>query len=224
VTPAAALALALISSPLPLSGQSREAELYGTYGGDPMYSVLPPGSIPAIVEPEFVSGADANGQMSPHEPVLGVIVNGEALDGVMKGRRLEIIPSVQTTWNRWTLEHPEAKLLEKDEEIRSSRYQGYFDDPDRTGMFRANWLRDRMPGKELVHGITRGPHAIAVSDFGLGPSDTLGVDLGGEAITVIRGPDGGVRAYLKETSEEIPVRPAYWFAWSSFYPNTLVAD
>jgi hypothetical protein len=151
-------------------------------------------------------------------------VTGEALDGAMKGRRLEVLPSIQTTWNRWTLEHPEAKLLKKEEAVRSSRYQSYFDDPDRTGMFRANWLQERLPGKELVHGIVRGPHALAVSDFGLAPGDTLGVELGEDAITVVRGPDGGVRAFLDEGGVELVVRPAFWFAWSSFYPNTLVAD
>jgi hypothetical protein len=75
---ALACALAVFAAPALTSAQGRHAEVYGTYGGDPMYTVLPPGAIPAIMEPEFVSGADANGQMYPHEPVLGVVVNGEA--------------------------------------------------------------------------------------------------------------------------------------------------
>ena len=75
-TLACLLATALI--PVSSAAQERGAEVYGTYGGDPMYTVLPPGAIPAIVEPEFVSGPEANGQMSPEEPVLGIVVNGEA--------------------------------------------------------------------------------------------------------------------------------------------------
>jgi hypothetical protein len=151
-------------------------------------------------------------------------VTGEALDGALKGRRLEILPAIQTTWRKWALEHPEAKLLKKEEEVRSSQYQSYFDDPDRAGMFRGNWLHDRLPGKELVHGIVVGPHALAVSDFALGPQDTLKAELGGKPLIVLRAPDGGVRAYVDEGGEELLVRPAFWFAWSSFYPNTLVAD
>jgi hypothetical protein len=69
-------AVALV--PVSATAQGRGAEIYGTYGGDPMYTVLPPGAIPAVVEPEFVSGPEANGQMSPQEPVLGLVVNGEA--------------------------------------------------------------------------------------------------------------------------------------------------
>jgi hypothetical protein len=65
-------------APVSAVAQDRGADIYGTFGGDPMYTVLPPGAIPAVVEPEFVSGPEANGQMSPEEPVLGLVVNGEA--------------------------------------------------------------------------------------------------------------------------------------------------
>jgi hypothetical protein len=47
-------------------------------GGEKVYKVLPVGEIPAIDEPEFVSGAKANRQMSPDEPVLGVVIGSEA--------------------------------------------------------------------------------------------------------------------------------------------------
>ena len=40
--------------------------------GSPMYKVLAKDTIPAIYAPEFVSGAEADAQMVPHEPILGV--------------------------------------------------------------------------------------------------------------------------------------------------------
>jgi len=43
-----------------------------------MYSVLPPGTIPAISAPEFLSGEAAAAQMSPAEPVLALVSDGEA--------------------------------------------------------------------------------------------------------------------------------------------------
>jgi hypothetical protein len=55
-----------------------EAEVHGTYEGDPMYSVLPPNQIPAIMTPRFVSGEEAQAQMSPAEPILGVTIDGKA--------------------------------------------------------------------------------------------------------------------------------------------------
>ena len=48
--------------------------------GEPMYDVLPPEAIPAVDAPEFVSGEEADAQMSPDEPVLGVV----GADGVAK--------------------------------------------------------------------------------------------------------------------------------------------
>ncbi len=47
-------------------------------GGDRVYQVLPPGQIPAITEPTYVSGTEADAQMLDHEPVLGIVINGRA--------------------------------------------------------------------------------------------------------------------------------------------------
>ncbi len=48
------------------------------FDGDPMYTVLPPGAIPALVKPEFLNGKRASAQMYPNEPVIGVLLGGEA--------------------------------------------------------------------------------------------------------------------------------------------------
>ena len=70
------LAFALASGSTP--GQRREPQIHGTFDGDPMYTVVPPGAIPAINDPQFVSGAEAAAQMSPDEPVMGIVINDEA--------------------------------------------------------------------------------------------------------------------------------------------------
>lgn len=59
------------------SAQRPGSEVYGIFDGDPMYTVLPPGAIPAIIQPEFLSGKEAATQMLPEEPVIGVIFGGE---------------------------------------------------------------------------------------------------------------------------------------------------
>ena len=53
-------------------------EVVATIGGEKVYQLLPVGAIPAIDDPEFVSGADAELQMRADEPVLGVVIGGEA--------------------------------------------------------------------------------------------------------------------------------------------------
>ena len=59
--------------------------------GSPMYKVLPKDQIPAIYEPQFVSGAEADAQMLPHEPILGVF------DGVSA-----------RAYSLWQLDHHEV--------------------------------------------------------------------------------------------------------------------
>jgi hypothetical protein len=58
--------------------QQHEPEIHGIFDGDSMYSVLPPGAITAIDDPGFLTGNSADKQMSPDEPVLGVVINGDA--------------------------------------------------------------------------------------------------------------------------------------------------
>ena len=86
-------------------------------------------------------------------------ITGEGMMGKHEGRILTTVPAVQTTWSEWYRTHPETKLLKKYREIRSSAYGAYFKDPKRYGLFRTEWLADRMPGKALVHGITDGCQA-----------------------------------------------------------------
>ena len=150
-------------------------------------------------------------------------VNGEALDGPLAGRRLQSVPSVQTTWNEWSAAHPQTRVLAKPAEIRASRYADYMDDPERVGIFRTAWLENVLPAKALVHGVVVGPHAVAIADADLPPGAEEEAAVGDETVTIIRGADGGVRARNQE-GEELLVRTAFWFAWSAFYPHTAVVE
>ncbi len=151
-------------------------------------------------------------------------VTGRALDGPGKGAQLQALPSVQTTWAEWKQAHPGTDVLKKSEEVLSSRYEKYFSDPERIGLFRAQWLTEKMPGKSLIWGATVGAHAVAVTDGALADGAKVEVDLGGTLVAVERGADGGVRAYAGKDRDEIPVTRSFWFAWSSFYPNTTVVE
>ena len=151
-------------------------------------------------------------------------VTGRALGGPGRGAQLQALPSVQSTWAVWKQAYPETDVLKKSEEVLSSHYEKYFSDPNRMGLFRAQWLHEVMPGKTLVWGATSGVHAVAVTDEALALDGRVEVELGGTAVVVERGADGGVRAYAGEDRDEIPVTRAFWFAWSSFYPNTRVID
>lgn len=191
-------------------------------------------------------------------------VLGKAVKGPMEGSTLEMLPSAQTTWAAWYKAHPKTKLLAKSKAVTSSHYQGYFDDPEKMGIFRARRIVTQMPGKALVWGVAQGPHAAALTDEAVGASKVNAFSLGDGAVIALEGADGGVRAFVARADgrtlnlgydekgilrddttstawnpttgvalrgklagtqlEELPVTRVYWFAWSSFYPNTVVID
>ena len=107
--------------------------------------------------------------------------------------------------------------------IVDARRRTEITDNDRAGMFRTFWLKDRMPAKALIHGVTDGPHALAVPDSLVVAGEDRTFDLAGESVRVVRDDAGGVRAY-GEDGTELQVLTSFWFAWSTFYPNTLVAE
>jgi len=159
-------------------------------------------------------------------------VTGRAIDGKAKGAQLEKLEAIETTWGLWYEAHPDTKVLEKSEEVKASHYQDYFDDPERMGLFRAQWLNEKMPGKTLVYGVVVGAHAVAVTDAALAGDEPVQIDLGATPVVVFRAADGGVRAFIPKAGaqgagsemEGLAVTPVYWFAWSNFYPNTKVID
>lgn len=62
----------------PGEAEQPEPKVVATIGGEDVYQLLPVGAIPAIDDPEFVSGKNADRQMRAEEPVLGVVIGGEA--------------------------------------------------------------------------------------------------------------------------------------------------
>lgn len=188
-------------------------------------------------------------------------VVGEALQGALKGKVLQTLPAIQTSWNIWYRQHPKTQVLKKSAPIRASSYEQYFKNPKLTGLFRTAWLKDRMPGKKLIYGIHSGVHALAVTDEAFAAGELIRASLGEKKIIIVKSGDGGVRAFVNgrftfskqknsdlftdlETLslwdlqegvcksgqlkavklEALPLTVAYWFAWSTYFPNSTVLD
>ncbi len=56
-----------------------DPEVHGEFQGDKMYTLLPPDGIPAILDPEYLTGKEANAQMSADEPVMGLANDDDAV-------------------------------------------------------------------------------------------------------------------------------------------------
>jgi hypothetical protein len=79
-------------------------------------------------------------------------VNGEAVAGPMKGKKLEEMPSELTTWGEWKGRHPDTLVLAKPA-LSGSPYEDYFADPERIGVRGSTNPDPRLAGKILVVGI-----------------------------------------------------------------------
>jgi len=151
-------------------------------------------------------------------------VTGEALRGPLAGKRLEAIPVVQTTWDRWRTAHPGTSVLVKDEPVRGSVYERYHTDPARFGLTRSRRAVKRLPGKTLVHGTVIDGSAVAIVDGLLQKSEEREAQVDDHTVSFRMSADGGTRAFEADSGEELPVTVAYWFAWISFYPGTELVE
>lgn len=77
---------------------------------------------------------------------------GRAVKGPMKGTQLEVIPALQTTWERWKGRHPNTLVLEKRCSFGGGRYSGYFRS-GAAGIMGETHTDDRLPVKERVIGV-----------------------------------------------------------------------
>ncbi len=73
-----AAVLAVAATAVTAQARRPAPKVVATVQGDPVYQVLPLGAIPAIEHPTFVRGLEADRQMKPEEPVLGVVLGGES--------------------------------------------------------------------------------------------------------------------------------------------------
>jgi len=128
-------------------------------------------------------------------------VTGRAIDGQHRGAQLEKLEAIETSWEEWSKAHPETTLLKKGKEVLGSHYQSYFDDPEKMGLFRAQWLAEKMPGKTLVYGASIGPHAVAVTEGAL-DDEVVVATLGDTPVVLARARDGGVRAFVARVEGE----------------------
>lgn len=151
-------------------------------------------------------------------------VTGEAIRGELKGTRLERVPVAYTTWKKWKAKHPDTRVLIKEEPIVGSRYERYQNDPERFGITRAKYVIEKLPGKSIVHGAVVDGEAIAVTNAAMREAKKRKATVAGSEIRFRRSADGAVRAFEADSGDEIPVTRAFWFAWISFYPGTLLIE
>ncbi len=103
--------------------------------------------------------------------------------GPLAGQQLEIVPSIQTTWDQWRGLHPETLVLDKRGGYQRDSYEGYYRGGSAGILGEAN-QDGRLPGKELVVGIDLEGSAKAYPFHVISEQRVINDTFRGEAVVV----------------------------------------
>ena len=149
----------------------------------------------------------------------------KAVAGPMVGKRLEMLPMMQTTWEAWHEQYPDTLVLSRQtgfsRDCDSDPYSGY---EDTKGVWFPVKNRDhRYHPKERVLGLEVDGHfkAYPFAELSKTPGEVDDV-VAGKKIRIHYN-DTSKSAWLTDDSgNEIPAIMSFWFAWYAFHPDTDV--
>ena len=147
---------------------------------------------------------------------------GEAVTGPLatKGIKLKQASVVTTDWGTWKREHPQTTVLV--ESLALGRDFDFRNNRDADGpIFPVGDVDPRLPVHEDIVGVTRqsGPPVAfqrSKAMAALSNGETIVVD----NIQLVLDA-GGIRA-IDKNGADLGSHQAFWFAWSQFYPDTIL--
>ena len=115
-------------------------------------------------------------------------LDGRAIRGDERGRRLDHVASVFTTFGQWLGAHPETLVLEKKgRPAKRSAYADYFADPERLFFpHLVDGLGDEIGPKTVVFGVRRNGDALAVPEPVLVEHGVVNTTVGGDPVALLR--------------------------------------
>ena len=87
---------------------------------------------------------------------------GDAVEGPLKGDKLQILSALHTTWGQWLALHPDTVALDKFGYGSRDGYTSYYDS-DQTGIIKETNTDDRLSPKTLVAAVSIGDQHKAYS-------------------------------------------------------------
>lgn len=150
---------------------------------------------------------------------------GEAVSGPLReaGVRLAQATVVASTWGAWKEAHPDTTILAEDGGLGRS----YPPDPlrgrdDEGPIFPVGDVDTRLGVQDLVVGVELDDGTTIAFDrrTALAALDE-GQDVIVGDVRLLRDGDG-LRVVRVSDGSEIPAHQAFWFAWSQFWPDTLL--
>ena len=115
---------------------------------------------------------------------------GEAVDGPLKGTKLEFVPSWQTTWSDWKSQYPDTLALDKGFGGRADPYTSYYNSSS-SGVIGQTTIDERLYVKEFVVGVEK-DSAVVAYPFGVLNEDPVVNDqVGDQPVLVVFNADTG---------------------------------
>jgi hypothetical protein len=115
---------------------------------------------------------------------------GEAVEGELKGTKLEFLPAWQTTWADWKNQHPESLALRKGYFGAADPYDSYYQS-SQSGVIGEDHFDDRLYVKEFVVGVEEGGAAIAYPFSVLNDQPVVNDQIGDVPLLVVFNADTG---------------------------------
>jgi hypothetical protein len=152
-------------------------------------------------------------------------VLGESIKGEMAGTKLEKIPSTIVKFGNWKQEHPQGQVLSKDTDFsrdyNNSPYENYHQ--TEAVYFPTKSKDGRLDKKELILGIIINGKAKAYYPPAIKEEGKIAEEF--QDKTIVAKYDkklDSVKLFERknEELERLPATSAYWFSWSSAYPDT----
>lgn len=127
---------------------------------------------------------------------------GEAVEGQLKGTKLEFVPAVHMKWAEWKGQHPDTIALVKGYPASYTSYSRYYTNND-AGVLGETIFDDRLRTKQVVIGVVINGEAVAYPFFEIGREETLVNDeIGGEPVLVVLDMDGSSGIVFSRRSQD----------------------
>ena len=152
---------------------------------------------------------------------------GTAVAGPFKGIKLPQLPVFHTSWNTWRKRHPKTLVMSPETGARRNYAQSPYDGYEQTRQLYFS-VSNKAPKdyhpKEQVLGVeVDGVYkAYPFAELAENNQTTLVDDLNGRALTIVWDGEANSAHVLDGLGEPYVSLTAYWFAWYTFHPNTLI--
>jgi hypothetical protein len=151
----------------------------------------------------------------------------QAISGPLKGQRLQMIPSMLTTWSRWRALYPDTQVLSTEtghgRDYARDPYGGYSNSS--TLYFPVEFTSHRYHPKERVLGLELDGQSKAYPFAELsqhGETGAIEDRFSGQTLRIEYDAPGRSGRIFNQQGEELAVVNAFWFAWFTFNPETAV--